>query len=124
MFTEAPTAIAPARNARSTLRLASINGIQRAAAHEGFHAYVCWDRAHRLAAGGDDGMHADRIAVDESFPVEVDGRQGQRGRIQRVDAQVRRSAGGAPLCPQTGFSSPGCHCWCRSGTTAVRWVCW
>ncbi len=74
------------------------NRLNGAAPDESFHPHVGGYGADRFAAPGDDGMDPDGVLIPEGLAVEVNGAQGQGGRVEGVDAQVGRppSVGSPP----------------------------
>ena len=64
-----------------------------AAANKSLHASVGGYCANRFPALGYDWVYPHRIGVLEGLPVEVNGGQCQRRRVQRVDSQVRGAPG-------------------------------
>ena len=89
------------------LAVGVLDCLQRPPAHESFHPHIRRHCGHGLAAFGDNRMHADGVAVLESFPVEVDGRHRQGGGVQRVDAQMGGAAGVGAFADKPDFLGQG-----------------
>ena len=92
MTTSPPTAIAPRLEGTVNLDVGVHDGVQGAAPDESLHANVGWHGAYRLASLSDDGMHPNAVLVPEGLAVVVNGAEGQGRSIERIDAQVGRSA--------------------------------
>src|SRR5881296_52485 len=74
------------------LRVGVADALERAASHVRLDARLARDDVHRRAAVGQDRVDADGVVVLEGLADRIDPGERDVGRVERVDAHVRRAA--------------------------------